>query len=68
MEHSTRLILQIHFHRPRFMKKIYVEYPRFFESKAGEDCVLKLKKSFYGLRQAPGTFFEKLKQGLLERK
>jgi hypothetical protein len=30
--------------------------------------VLKLKKSLYGLRQAPRTFFEKLKQGLLERK
>jgi hypothetical protein len=30
--------------------------------------VLKLQKSLYGLRQAPWTFFEKLKQGLLERK
>jgi hypothetical protein len=30
--------------------------------------VLKLKKSLYGLRQAPRTIFEKLKQGLFERK
>jgi hypothetical protein len=30
--------------------------------------MLKLKKSLYGLRQAPRTFFEKLKKGLLERK
>jgi hypothetical protein len=30
--------------------------------------MLKLKKSLHGLRQAPQTFFEKLKQGLLEQK
>jgi hypothetical protein len=31
------------------------------------DNVLHLKKSLYGLCQAPQTFFEKLKAGLLER-
>jgi hypothetical protein len=30
--------------------------------------MLKLKKSLFGLRQAPRTFFGELKQGLLERK
>jgi hypothetical protein len=29
---------------------------------------VKSKKSLYGLRQSPHTFFERLKQGLLERK
>ena len=29
--------------------------------------VLKLIKSLYGLRQAPRTFFEKLRDGLLEQ-
>ena len=29
--------------------------------------VLKLLKSFYGLKQTPKTFFDKLKVGLLER-
>jgi hypothetical protein len=29
--------------------------------------MLKLKKSLYGLRQAPWSFFKKLKQGLLEK-
>jgi Reverse transcriptase (RNA-dependent DNA polymerase) len=34
-------------------EEIYVEYPKLFESVSGKDRVLKLKKSLYGLRQAP---------------
>ena len=49
-------------------EETYVEFPKFFESTNGEDYVLRLKKSLYGLRQAPRTFYEKLKQGFLERK
>jgi hypothetical protein len=56
------------FAQSKIHEEIYVEYSKFFESKTGEDCVLKLKKSLYGLRQALRTFFEKLKQGLLEQK
>jgi hypothetical protein len=56
------------FTQAEIYEEIYVEYPKFFESKTGEDCVLKLKKNLNGLRQAPRTFFEKLKQGVLERK
>jgi Reverse transcriptase (RNA-dependent DNA polymerase) len=48
-------------------EEIYVEYPKLFESVSGEDRVLKLNKSLHGLRQAPRTFYEKLKQGLTER-
>jgi Reverse transcriptase (RNA-dependent DNA polymerase) len=48
-------------------EEIYVEYPKLFKSVSGEDRVLKLKKSLYGLRQASRTFYEKLKQGLTER-
>ena len=44
-----------------------MEYPRMFGPKSGINCVLKLRKSLYGLRQAPRTFFEKLKAGLEER-
>ena len=38
-----------------------------FAPKSRANVVLKLVKSFYGLRQAPRTFFEKLRDGLLER-
>jgi Reverse transcriptase (RNA-dependent DNA polymerase) len=48
--------------------EMYVEFPRLFESISGEDRFLRLKKSLYGFRQAPRTFFEKLKNVLLERK
>jgi Reverse transcriptase (RNA-dependent DNA polymerase) len=34
-------------------EETYVEYPKLFHSISGEDRVLKLKKSLYGLRQAP---------------
>ena len=48
-------------------EEVYVDYPRMFGPKSGANCVLKLRKSLYGLRQAPRTFFEKLKAGLEER-
>jgi hypothetical protein len=48
-------------------EEVYVEFPRLFGPPSGEDRVLELKKSLYGLRQAPRTFFEKLKAGLEER-
>ena len=37
-----------------------------FGPKSGSNKVLKLLKSLYRLRQAPRTFFEKLREGLLE--
>ena len=45
----------------------YVECPRMFGPKSGADKVLHLLKSLYGLRHAPRTFFEKLKELLEER-
>jgi Reverse transcriptase (RNA-dependent DNA polymerase) len=48
-------------------EEVYVEFPRLFGPPCGEDRVLRLLKSLYGLRQAPRTFFEKLKAGLEER-
>jgi Reverse transcriptase (RNA-dependent DNA polymerase) len=44
--------------------EIYVRMPRMFER---EGYVLKLKKSVYGLHQAPLNFFQTLKQGLEDR-
>jgi len=34
-------------------ESVYVEIPKMFESVSGEDTVLKLNKSLYGLVQAP---------------
>jgi hypothetical protein len=48
-------------------EEVYVECPRLFAPKSGLAKVLRLRKSLYGLRQAPRTFFEKLRSGLLER-
>jgi len=45
--------------------EMYVEFPRPFESISGEDRVLRLKKSLYGLQQAPRTFFEKFRMDFL---
>ena len=48
-------------------EEVYLEFPKIFGPKSGASVVLKLIKSLYGLRQAPRTFFEKLRDGLLER-
>ena len=48
-------------------EEVYLEFPRMFGPKSGANLVLKLVKSLYGLRQAPRTFFEKLRDGLVER-
>ena len=48
-------------------EEVYIECPRLFGPKSGSPRVLKLLKSLYGLKQAPRTFFEKLRNGLLER-
>ena len=47
-------------------EEVYIESPRGFNRKDGKD-VLKLNNSLYGLKQAPKTFYEKLRDGLLER-
>ena len=47
-------------------EEVYIETPRGFQRKDGKD-VLKLNNSLYGLKQAPKTFYEKLRDGLLER-
>jgi hypothetical protein len=46
---------------------VYIEPPKLFGPKSGKDLVLFLLKSLYGLKQAPRTFYEKLRDGLLER-
>ena len=48
-------------------EEVYLEFPKMFGPKSKANVVLKLIKSLYGLRQAPRTFFEKLRDGLLER-
>jgi Reverse transcriptase (RNA-dependent DNA polymerase) len=46
-------------------EEVYIECPCLFGPKSGSTRVLKLLKSLYGL--TPRTFFEKLRNGLLER-
>jgi hypothetical protein len=47
-------------------EEVFLEFPKLFGPKSGANVVLKLIKSLYRLRQAPRTFFEKLRDGLLE--
>ena len=47
-------------------EEVYIETPRCFEHKDNKN-VLKLNNSLYGLKQAPKTFYEKLRDGLIER-
>ena len=47
--------------------EIYVEPPALFGSRNGKDKILKLKKSLYGLKQSPRTFYQHLSQGLKNR-
>ena len=46
---------------------IYVKMPAMFGNKLKSDKVLKLKKSLYGLKQSPRTFYQHLSQGLVHR-
>ena len=46
-------------------EEVYIETPRCFEHKDNKN-VLKLNNSLYGLKQAPKTFYEKLRDGLIE--
>jgi hypothetical protein len=47
---------------------VHVEPPKLFGPISGKDLVLRFLKSLYGLKQAPRTFYEKLQEGLLERR
>ena len=55
------------FAQAKLNEEVYVEPPTGFANKDGQDKVLKLNTSLYGLKQAPRTFFQKLKEGLIER-
>ena len=44
---------------------IYLKVPPSFVGKHGDDTILKLNRSLYGLRQAAICWFDKLKEGLL---
>jgi len=55
------------FAQAELKETVFVEPPKCVAPRSGKDLVLKLFKSLYGLRQAPRTFFEKLRSGLLER-
>ena len=47
---------------------VFIELPRYFKSDGGQhDVVIKLKKSLYGQAEAAHLWYEKLRNGLLER-
>jgi len=48
-------------------EELYMELPRGYKFDTKEDCVLKLKKSFYGLKQARLNWFLHLQDSLLNR-
>jgi hypothetical protein len=55
------------FSQAELQEGAYVEPPKYFAPGNGTDLVLNLIKSLYGLKQAPKTFFEKLRDGILQR-
>ena len=46
---------------------VYIQSPKGFEGKDRMNKVLRLIKSLYGLKQSAKTFYEMVKEGLLER-
>jgi hypothetical protein len=55
------------FAQEEMKETVYIEAPKLFGPKSGKYLVLLFLKSLYGLKQAPRTFYEKLRDGLLER-
>jgi hypothetical protein len=46
---------------------VYIGPPKLFGAKSGKDMVLLILKSLDGLKQGPITFYENLRDVLLER-
>jgi hypothetical protein len=55
------------FDQAEMKETVYIEAPKLFGPKSGRDLVPLLLKSLHGLKQAPITFYEKRRYGLLER-
>jgi hypothetical protein len=55
------------FTQAELKEEVYVDPPKYFAPGNGTDLVLHLIKSLYGLKQAPKTFFEKLREGIVQR-
>jgi hypothetical protein len=55
------------FAQAELKEELYVEPPKYFAPGDETDLVLHLIKSLYGLKQAPKTFFEKLRDGIVQR-
>jgi hypothetical protein len=54
------------FAQSKLDEEVYVELPRGYASE-GDNCVLKLNKSLYGLVQAPKAFYDHMRAGLEAR-
>jgi hypothetical protein len=56
------------FAQEEMKETVHIEAPKLFGPKSGKDLVLLLLKSLYGIKKAPRTFYENLRDGLLERR
>jgi hypothetical protein len=55
------------FAQAELKEEVYMESPKYFAPGNGTDMVLHFIKSLYGLKQSPKTFFEKLRDGIVQR-
>jgi hypothetical protein len=55
------------FAQAELKEEVYVEPPAYFAPGNGTDLVLHPIKSIYGLKEAPKTFFEKLRDRIVQR-
>jgi hypothetical protein len=55
------------FAQAKMKETVYIEAPKLYGPKSGKDSVVLLLKSLYGIKQAPRTFYEKFRDGILER-
>ena len=49
-------------------EEVYIEPPKGIHRKDKKNLILKLFKSLYGLKQAPKSFYDKISEGLIERR
>jgi hypothetical protein len=55
------------FAQAEMKETLHIEPPKLFGAKSGNDMVLIILKSLYGLKHTPITFYENLIEGLLEQ-
>ena len=65
--HTKQVDYNNAFYQEGLKKQVFIEPHRWISVKDVPYKVLKLINSLYGLKQAPHTFFEKLRDGIIEQ-